>query len=182
MNERGIVAETSRLRLRLFTADDAEFLCGIHHDPDFLRFVGDRGVRTLEDARLYIEERILGMVAEFGFGLYVVEDKSGVAMGINGLIRRPGMADVDIGFAFLPAYRGQGYALESAQAVLAHARALGIERVVAITSEGNVRSESLLAKLGLVFERTLQLRDDTTELRLFGPRTPGWESGPDRLS
>src|SRR5438552_2883098 len=136
------VLETERLRLRWLSAEDAAFMLELVNDPAWLRFIGDRGVRTLEDARGYILNGPVAMYRRVGFGLYLVELKqSRTPIGICGLIKRAGLEDVDIGFAFLPAFCGQGYAYESASAMIAYAQdTLGLYRVVAITAPDNQRS------------------------------------------
>ena len=163
------VLETDRLTLRQLTIDDAAFIFELVNDPDWLRFIGDRGVRTLEDARNYILNGPLAMYERVGFGLYLVKRKSdGVPIGMCGLIKREGLDDVDLGFAYLLQFRAQGYAYESASAVLAYGRReFGLKRIVAITSLDNVRSIQLLEKLGFVFEKIIRLSDDGEELKLF---------------
>jgi RimJ/RimL family protein N-acetyltransferase len=164
------VLETERLRLRWFTRDDAPFVLELLTDPGWLRFIGARKVRTLDDARGYIEKGPLDMCRRLGFGLWVVEPRSGgEAMGICGLIKRDGLADVDVGFAFLPRYRGQGHAREAAAATLSHGRlAFGLRRIVAITTPDNERSARLLDALGMVRERTLRLPGEERDSVLFG--------------
>jgi [ribosomal protein S5]-alanine N-acetyltransferase len=168
------VLETGRLVLRRFTADDAPFIVELLNDPGWIRFIGDRGVRTAGDARAYLEKGPVAMYARDGFGLYLTALKDGGApIGMCGLIRREGLDDVDIGFAFLPAFRSQGYALESARAVMVHAREdYGIGRVVAITSRDNHASIRVLEKIGLRFERMVRLPKDEEEVMLFGCDTP----------
>jgi RimJ/RimL family protein N-acetyltransferase len=163
------VLETERLVLRWLSADDAEFMLALLNDPAWLRFIGDRGVRTLEGARDYIVNGPMAMYSRFGFGLYATEIKeTGAVAGLCGLVKRDGLDDVDIGFAFLPAYRSQGYAYEAASATMAYARdTLGLERIVAITSEDNHSSGRLLEKIGLRFEKMVQLPNDGEVLRLF---------------
>ena len=170
------VLETERLRLRRLQADDAAFILRLVNDPEWLRYIGDRGVRTLEDAERYIENGPAAMYRRHGFGLFAVErkDKAG-PIGICGLLRRDILPDVDIGFAFLPQFRGAGYALESARATLAWARdALGLRRVVAITAPHNERSQALLRKIGLAFEKTTRLSGETEDVALFGI---DWKAG-----
>ena len=110
------------------------------------------------------------MYSRLGFGLYLVELKeAGLSIGICGLIKRDSLEDVDIGFAFLPKYWGKGYAHEAASAVMEYGRnALGLKRIVAITSADNDSSIKLLEKLGLRFERMLKLSNESEEVRLFG--------------
>jgi RimJ/RimL family protein N-acetyltransferase len=163
------VLETNRLILRRLSVDDDAFILELVNDPLWLRFIGDRGVRTLTDARDYILKGPMAMYERVGFGLYLVERKSdGVPLGICGLIKRDALDDVDIGFAFLPEYRAQGYAYESAAAVLAYGRSvLGLKRIVAITSPDNDRSVQLLEKLGFTFEKMIQLPNDREAVKLF---------------
>ena len=163
------VLETNRLALRQFTLDDAALMLAVLSDPDFIRYVGDRGVRTLDAARAYLSNRVTPSYAQNGFGMYVVARRSdGEMVGICGLVKRPGLADVDIGYAILPAHRGQGYARESASAVLdlAHGT-FGLERVVAIVNPDNAESIRLLEDLGMIREGTVRLTPDAPELVLY---------------
>jgi RimJ/RimL family protein N-acetyltransferase len=164
-----IVIETQRLRLRHFCADDAAFVIKLLNDPGWLRFIGDRGVRTLDDARKYIISGPVAMYARCGFGLYLVERASDVApVGMCGLIKRDSLDDVDIGFAFLPEFSGKGYAREAADAVMAYGKkSIGLKRIVGITSHDNQRSILLLEKIGLKFERPIKLPKDEEEISLF---------------
>lgn len=164
------VLETDRLIIRWLTIEDAAFILELVNDPSWLRFIGDRGVRALEDARNYILKGPVEMYGRLGFGLYLVELKDeGVPIGTCGLIKRDSLKDVDIGFAFLPSFRGRGYAYEAASAVLAYGKnTLGLERIVAIVSPGNDRSIRLLEKLGLQFEQRVQL-SERDEVKLFAP-------------
>jgi RimJ/RimL family protein N-acetyltransferase len=147
------VFETERLRLRHFAHDDAPLVLELVNDPLWLRFIGDRNVRTLEQARAYLDKP-MGSYATHGYGLYHVARKSdGAALGMCGLVKRDTLPHADIGFAFLERFRGEGYALEAARGTLEHARgALGLGRILAIVSPANERSASLLAKLGFVRE------------------------------
>ncbi|GJA53030.1 N-acetyltransferase [Aeromonas caviae] len=142
---------SERLELRELTVVDAPFILELLNDGDFHRYIGDRGVRTLADAENYIQQGPAVSYARHGHGLYlVVRREDGARLGICGLIKRDTLPCEDIGYAFLPAWRGQGYAIEAARAAMADGRErLGIERVVAIVTPGNERSVRLLAKLGL---------------------------------
>ncbi|MCG3206439.1 MAG: hypothetical protein FOGNACKC_00037 [Anaerolineae bacterium] len=163
------VLETERLNLRWMSADDAAFMRGLLNEPSWLRFIGDRGVRTLDDARNYILTGPVASYARLGFGLYVVELKeSGDPIGICGLVKRDFLDDVDIGFAFLPQYWRQGYAYEAASAVMGYGtETLGLKRIVAITAADNHSSARLLEKLGLRFERMVSYPGDGHDVRLF---------------
>jgi RimJ/RimL family protein N-acetyltransferase len=168
-----IVLETERLILRRLSTDDAQFVLELLNEPSFLRYIGDRGVRNLEQAVQYILDRLVASYERNGFGLYLVELKeSGIPIGISGLVKRDSLPDADIGFAFLPAYWSKGYAIESAAAVMNHAREdLGLTRIVAITSPDNEASEKLLGKIGLRFERLIKLSEDAEEVKLFTPES-----------
>ncbi|HEY3566644.1 MAG TPA: GNAT family N-acetyltransferase [Thermoanaerobaculia bacterium] len=163
------VLETERLILRRMSTGDADFILGLLNEPSFLRFIGDRGVRTLEDARAYILKGPVDMYERLGFGLYITELKGeGVPIGMCGLIKRDFLEDVDIGFALLPGFWGQGYAREAAAAVMEHATgALGLKRLVAITNPDNQSSIGLLEKLGFRFDRMIRTKADGEELRFF---------------
>lgn len=152
--EGATLATTARLALTEFTTTDAAFIVRLLNDPDWIRFIGDRNVRSEDDARAYLECGPLAMYARNGFGLWrVTRRDDGMPVGMCGLIKRDTLPDVDVGFAFLPAYRGQGYAVEAATAALAlAAERYGLARVIAIVSPDNERSRRLLTKLGMTFE------------------------------
>lgn len=166
--------ETARLTLRLLTAQDATFILVLLNDPGWLRFIGDRGVSTVEDAGNYILSGPAAMVERLGFGLYLTERKiDGEPIGICGLIKRDGLDDVDIGFAFLPQFCGCGYACEAALAVMNLGKnRFGLDRIVGITATDNAPSIKLLKKIGMKYERTLQLPKIEGESLLFG-----WNAG-----
>ena len=160
---------SSRLSLRELNVSDAPFIVELLNDGDFYRYIGDRGIRTLEQAQEYIQQGPAVSYARHGHGLYLVaRTEDGASLGICGLIKRDTLDQVDIGYAFLPQYRGQGYAIEAAQAALADGKSrLGIERVIAIVTPGNARSIGLLAKLGLVRSRLVKLSEDADECLLL---------------
>ena len=164
-----MLIETARLRLRHLTADDADFIVELLNEPAFIRNIGDRGVRTAEDARGYIAKGPVASYERHGFGLYAVELKeTGAPIGICGLLKRDTLEDVDIGFAFLSRYWSKGYAVEAAAAALDHGRdRVGLPRVVAITVPQNEPSIRVLEKIGLRFERMVKVADDEPELKLF---------------
>lgn len=163
------ILETERLSLRLLTTDDAPFILELLNDPAFLRFIGDKGVRTLEDARQYILQGPMESYEKLGFGLYLVALKgTSIPIGMCGLIKRDALEDVDIGFAFLPDYRASGYGFESALAVRDYGmNVLGLKRILAITNPDNAGSIRVLEKLGLKFDRLIRLTDESTEIRLY---------------
>jgi len=160
--------------LRRLAAGDAAFILELLNEPAFLENIGDRGARTLADARRYIAKGPVASYRKFGFGLYLVELKdSGAPIGICGLLKRESLDDVDIGFAFLRKYWSQGYARESAAAVMHYGwTTLRLQRIVAITKPNNHASITLLEKLGLRFEKTVALPDHGGENKLFTARAP----------
>lgn len=164
------VLETERLVLRRLAVDDAEFMFRLLNEPSFIRFIGDRGIRTLDDARGYILNGPVASYERFGFGLYLVTLKAeGTPIGMCGLLKRDSLEDADVGFAFLPAFWSRGYAFESAAAVVAHGKSdLGLERIVAVVMPENRGSIRVLEKLGMSFERMARLSADGPELQLFG--------------
>lgn len=163
------ILRTGRLRLRLVDARDAAVYLEILNDPAFIEHIGDRGVRTLEDAVKSIEDGPVSMQRTRGHSMYLVELlQGGVPVGLSGLIKRDTLDDVDIGYAFLPRHRGQGYAFEAAQGVVAHAHTLGIPRLAAITTPGNAASIGLLLRLGMRFEGRRALVAGEPELNLYG--------------
>ena len=163
-----IILQTERLSLRQLTLDDAEFILQLLNEPSFIRYIGDKGVRSFDDARQYILNGPVASYERNGFGLYLVELKDGTPIGISGLVKRDTLLHADIGFAFLPAYWSKGYAVESATAVMNYAReVLRLDRVLAITSPDNEASAKLLGKIGLSFERMTKLSEDAHEVKLF---------------
>jgi len=165
------VIRTARLQLREMELQDDEFILQLLNEAAFLRFIGDKGVRTLSDARDYIWKGPMDSYRRFGFGLYLASLRhGGLPIGICGLVKRDNLADVDVGFAFLSRYWSQGYATESAAAVLTHGKErLQLPRIVAITAPDNHGSIAVLEKIGLRFERMIRLTENSPELKLFGP-------------
>jgi len=163
------VTTTERLRIRRFDAGDGDFIFRLLNEPSWIRYIGDKGVRTSADALRYLESGPLAMYARVRFGLYAVELKATrEPVGMCGLIKRDTLPDVDLGFAFLPSHWRSGYAFEAAAAVVAHGRKdLGLGRIVAILTQDNDRSRRLLVKLGFRFERTVALSPQGDVLDLY---------------
>jgi len=163
------IIETGRLSLRELMPEDAAFMLELLNEPAFVRFIGDRGVRNIEDAQGYIEKGPMASYARLRFGLWkVVRKDSREAIGICGLVKREVLPDVDIGYAFLERFWSQGYAFEAALAVRDYARqTLGIQRLLGVTDQDNLTSIHVLEKLGLRYERLIRLAKNGPELKLF---------------
>ena len=161
--------ETERLRLRRFSDDDAAFIRELVNDAAFLRYIGDKGVRNDADAVAYIQNGPVASYERFGFGLYAIELKeTGETIGMSGLLKRDSLPDADVGFAFLPKFRAQGYAVESGRGVIKYAReSLRLSRLLAITTPDNIDSIRVLEKIGLHFEEMVSINPGDPELKLF---------------
>jgi RimJ/RimL family protein N-acetyltransferase len=189
------ILETERLILRQIAESDDEFMLDLLNQPSFIKYIGDRNVRDLEQAREFIESRYRKSYADHGFGLYAVELKAefntlaharvsaseipnpesripNQVIGICGFVKRDTLPDADLGFAFLPQFEKKGYALESAKAVMKYgAEKLNLKRVLAITTQNNESSGRLLEKLGFKFEGLITQPHDAEELKLFSAET-----------
>ena len=180
-----VVLNTDRLVLRELELGDADFILELLNDPSFLRFIGDKNVRTVEEAREHLRTGPMDSYGRHGFGMWAVEPLGGGRpMGICGLVKRDWLDDVDVGFAFLPRYWSNGYGFESASAVLVHAQdVVGLERVVAITAHDNAASIGLLEKLGFSREGVVEFPDDGEEVSIFAAvlgSSPGHRAHGDR--
>lgn len=144
-----VICKTERLTLRELQLSDAEFVLRLYNDPSFLRHIGDKGVRTVEDAEQNVRQGAIASYAQYGYGMWLVENQRGQAIGLCGLIKRDFLAETDLGYAYLPEFFGLGYAYEAAVAVLAYvAEHSSLKTLVAIVSPDNLASKALLQKLG----------------------------------
>ena len=161
--------ETDRLIVRPITVDDAPFILTLLNEPSFLRYIGDKQVRTVEDARQYILNGPVASYERHGFGLCLMElRESNTPVGMCGILKREELPDPDIGFALVPDFWNKGLAFEAATAVLNDARErLKLERILAITSLDNDASINLLQRLGFKFERVIELAVDREPVKLF---------------
>ncbi|MGC3945036.1 MAG: GNAT family N-acetyltransferase [Chryseolinea sp.] len=163
-----MILQTSRLNLRKFVPADAAFILRLLNEPSFLRFIGDRKVRTIDDARRYIDNRFIASYQNNGYGLYMVENKEDKPIGMCGLVKRDPAEDPDVGFAFLPEAWQKGYGYEAASAVMDYARNdLQLKRVLGITVPDNVASIKTLEKLGLKFLRADVTKDTNEAIRIY---------------
>jgi RimJ/RimL family protein N-acetyltransferase len=160
---------TDRLQLRWMTADDAAFCLSMWNDPDFIRHVGDRGIRTLEQAAEAMQSGMLKLYRDVGYGPYLLARKEGgPPLGLCGLFKRENLDHPDIGYALLPEYCGSGYAFEAAAAVMQHAREkMKLPCLKAIVSPGHSRSIRLLEKLGMHPERPVRMPGEDEDVLLY---------------
>ena len=163
-----ILLQTENLIIRKLSVEDASFIFELVNMPSWLQYIGDRGVKTLRDAELYIINGPMTSYEKFGFGLYLVALKDTLEpVGMCGLLKRDTLDYPDIGFAFLQKFNGRGYAFESATEVLAYGKnVLGLTRIMAITTKDNASSIKLLGRLGFELENHITINNE--ELNLFG--------------
>jgi ribosomal-protein-alanine N-acetyltransferase len=176
------VITTERLRLRLLTYDDAPFLVALLNDASFVEFIGDRGVRTEADARQYLDFGPLASYTANGFGLWCVERLDTCEpIGMCGLLKRPTLDDIDVGYAMLASARGEGFAREAVHGTLVHARdVLGLSRVVAIVAPGNGPSIRLMESLGYRSTSSVVSMPGLDPVLLFTPAMQG-QNAPESL-
>lgn len=167
------ILETKRLVIRHLTEADADFVLELLNEPSFIRNIADRGIRTIADARTYIQNVPVASYIQNGFGMFAVELKEiGIPIGMCGLIHRDILPDVDIGYALLERYWNQGYASEAAAAVLDYGyKVIGLKRIVAITALDNDASAKVLERIGFQFDRIINLPSLGGESKLFVPKS-----------
>lgn len=165
---------TARLHLSPTTIEDADLFLELLNTPKWLQFIGDRNVKTLSAARIYIEERVWPQYQKLGYGNYTLSlKKNGKKIGCCGLYDREGIDGVDIGFSLLPAFEKKGYGFEAAQCVRdAGFSQFNLSKIGAITVPENEASIALLEKLGLEYIKTITLENDPQELRYFEIQNP----------
>lgn len=170
------ILETERLILSEVTENDAEFMLDLLNQPSFIKYIGDRNVRTIEEAKDFIKTRYQKSYDDYGYGLYLVETKSTIndqrsKIGVCGFVKRDNFQYADIGFAFLPQFEKHGYAFESAQAVMEYGeKTFGFKEVLAITTQDNESSGRLLEKLHFKFNKLIEMPNGEV-LKLFS-----WEA------
>ena len=163
------IAETSRLFISKITLKDSKFLLELVNTPHWLKYIGDRQIKTVNDAKTYLQNVTLKSYTDFGFGFYKLQIKdTNKTIGICGLVKRKQLDDVEIGFALLPEYESKGFGFEASLAILDLAKEkFLLKKITAITLPTNKSSIKLLEKLGLSFEKTINPFDDGEELLLF---------------
>ena len=161
--------QTERLILKPASVDDADFFLELYNMPKFIQFIGDRNIRTKQDAENYIQNRFLPQIEKLGFGNYVVILKeNNKKIGAVGIFERDGLEVLDIGFSFFEEFEGKGYAYESAMKIKEIAKdEFNISKISAITTKDNISSQKLIEKLGLKFQNYVTLPDETEELMYY---------------
>lgn len=164
-----LILETNRLWLKPVTTSKAAFVIEMYNSPKFIQFIGDRNIRTLEDAEKYITDKFLPQWEKLGYGNFVIERKEdGKTIGAVGIFQREGLDVGDIGFSFLPEFEGKGYGFEAASKLLKKAFTdFGLTKVSAITTEENIMSQKLILKLGLKYVKKIRLPEEKVDLLYF---------------
>jgi len=163
------ILETKRLYLRRLLRDDAEFILQLLNEPSWLEYIGDKQVSNLNEAKKYIELSAITMYQEFGFGLFLVADRhTDEAIGLCGLMKRDNLQHADLGYAFLPEFWQQGFAVEAVNCVLKYAKEQHqMSKLLALTKSSNTSSINLLKKVNFQFNRDLKLFDDQENLQIY---------------
>ena len=161
--------ETERLLLEPMSIAEAPFIFELYNSPNFIKFIGDRNIKSLEDAENYITKKFLPQFERLGYGNFLITLKSdGSKIGSVGIYEREGLSVNDIGFSFLPEFTGRGYGYEAASKLLEIAfTKLGLKKISAITVKENLPSQKLIEKLGLKYHSTVRLPDDPEELLYY---------------
>ena len=161
--------ETERLIIRPMSLDDADLILELYNMPNFIRFIGDRKIKTLSDAENYIKNKFLPQFEKSGFGNYLVALKEGnQKIGGVGIFEREGLDIPDIGFSVFERFEGKGYMFEAAQKV----KSIGMDdfklsKISAITTKDNFSSQKLIEKLGLKFHKYVTLPNENEELMYY---------------
>ena len=165
--------ETERLTMCPMSVEDAEFILELYNSPKFIEFIGDRNIKTTEDAANYITQKFLPQYEKLGFGNYLIVRKTdNKKIGSVGIFEREGLDVHDIGFSFLPEFEGNGYGFESASKLLSTAvEEFSLKKISAITTKTNFSSQKLIEKLGLKFQKMVTLPDDDVELLYYETST-----------
>ncbi len=160
---------TNRLQLTEITFEDAPFIIELLNSPDWLQFIGDRNVKTVDEANAYIQRSYVHFYKKYGFGMYkMVLSETNQPIGMCGLVKRDYLEHHDIGFAILPAYQRKGYTYEAAAAIMKYAsQTLKLHPILAFTNRDNIASQSLLVKIGLQFEKYIKIPNDEEILMLY---------------
>jgi [ribosomal protein S5]-alanine N-acetyltransferase len=161
--------ETERLMLKPTSEEDAVFIFELLNTPNWVRYIGDRNVKSVEEAKVYITKKMQPQLERLGYSNYTVIRKiDNVKLGTCGLFDREGIEGIDIGFAFLPEFEHRGYAFEAANKIIqACIEEFKLSQLKAITTNENIASQKLLKKLRMRFKRIMQLPNIEADFLLF---------------
>lgn len=161
--------ETERLTLQPTSEEDAAFIFELVNTPKWLANIGDRNVKSVEEAKAYIKDKMTPQLKKLGYGNYTLIRKlDNTKIGTCGLYDREGLEGIDIGFALLPAYENMGFGLESASKLKdVGIKKFNIKLISAITTKENIASQKLIEKLGLKFIKIVKIPNDEEELLLY---------------
>lgn len=170
-----LTLETERLLLRPFRDTDTEAYAAMCADPEVMRYVGERGVLTHDDAWRQMA-MLVGHWQLRGFGMWAVEERTTTTfIGRVGLHFPDGWPDKEVAWALARPYWGRGLALEAARAALTHAfGALRWERAISLIDPDNRRSIRLAERLGQRFERETEIRGH--RLSLYSINLDSWRA------
>lgn len=162
--------ETERLYLRPTNLSDASFIVALFNSPSWKANIGDRNVRTEEEAAAYIQAKMLSQLERLGFSNFtIILKENGVKIGVCGLFDRPNLEGIDLGYALLDPFSGKGYATEAAMRILkAGIEDFGLERLHAITLPSNIASQRILEKIGMSYKHNIVLDGDDETLMYYG--------------
>ena len=164
---------TERLFLQKISLKDDAFILALVNSPNWLEFIGDRGIKTLEHARTYIQQHLIYSYKINGYGLYKISLKQNkTPIGICGFLKRNYLKHEDLGFAILPMYEGKGYTYEASKKMLFYGQTqLKLNVILAITSKENIKSKKLLLKLGFIEKQKIKPNKDEKELLMYTIQT-----------
>lgn len=161
--------ETERLLIRPMSVEDADIIFELYNMPSFIKYIGDRHIRSLSDAENYIKSKFLPQFEKSGFGNYLIILKEGNRkIGGVGIFEREGLDVADIGFSVLQEFEGKGYMFEAAQKIKSVGMdEFGLKKISAITTKDNFSSQKLIEKLGLKFRKLVTIPNDSEELMYY---------------
>ena len=163
-----MIIETSRLILSELKTEDAAFILKLYNDPDFITYIGDKGIKSIQDAENFIDTGPRQSYKDYKHGLYLVQLKDTTSIGICGLLKREKLDLPDIGFAILPNHRKMGFIYEASKALIQDAkRRLHFKNILAITSSNNNASIKLLIKLGFRFKELIKIDSNNKPTQLY---------------
>ncbi|WP_242083110.1 GNAT family N-acetyltransferase [Aestuariivivens sediminis] len=166
-----IIVKTKRLHISKIVLKDAAFFLQLMNTPGFLKYIGDRNIKTIADAKAYLKSGLLKSYKVHGFGYYklTLKEEPDRPIGIVGILKRDVLEHPDVGFALLPEYERLGYSYEASIEILKLAKdRFNLKKITAITNPDNDKSIKLLEKLGLKLEQRTDPFNEGKDLLLFG--------------